>query len=105
MADPLVPIFRAASVTSAGAFLDWSAVTKMGALYLRNAGPDECFLAWEALPTATIGDGRIRLKVDEAINLDAAKYESIGLRTSGADTAVVEAAGFPRPGSSGFGMA
>lgn len=105
MADPLVPIFRAISVTSAGATLDWTAVTKMGALYLRNAGPDEVFLAWEALPTASIGDGRIRLKVDEAINLDAAKYETIGLRTAGADTAVVEAAGFPRPGSSGFGIA
>ena len=105
MANPRKPVFRAASFGAGGGTLDWSAVGIMGALYLRNAGPDECFIAWDAIPAASVGDGRIRLKADEALNLDAVETEFVGVITAGGDTAVLEGVGMPRPGASGFGFA
>lgn len=106
MADSRTPYFRAITATSVGQFLSWAALARMGRVYVRNAGPDEVFIRWEALPTvAAIGDGRFRLQVGESINLDVAKVDQIGLRTAVGDSAVVEAAAFVGSGSNGAGIA
>ena len=105
MPDPYIPIFKAATVTSAGVSLSWAGDGRMGAAYVRNAGPDDIFLGWDAVPpAATIGDGRLRLIANEALNLDAIKMTSLGFRSAVGETAVVEAAALPRPGSSGTGI-
>lgn len=105
MSDPFVPIFKTAAVTNAGALIDYSTEGYMGAAYVKNNGPDTVYLAWEAIPAAgSVNDGRLSLIADQSINLDAAKYNSIGFKTAPGDSAVVEMAGFPRQGSSGMGV-
>lgn len=114
MPDPRVPIFKATVADSVGVLLAFGTAIPpptgsgsfVGAVYIRNAGPDEVFMAWEALPAAaSIGDGRFRIRVNEAVNLDGVVLLTLGLLCAALETAVVEAIGMGRPGSSSFGIA
>jgi len=103
MPDPRVPIIKAGAFTNAGGVLTWVGDSHMGAAYVRNKGPDPVFMAFDSIPAASTGDGRIELGVNEAINLDDIKFDELGFRTDVGLTAVVEAIGLLRPGSSGAG--
>lgn len=111
MANPYVPIIRAATVAVGGtATLDWSTFgNNMGSLYIHNkSGTDGVWLAFDAVPAAaTLANGRLELLPEEALNLDAIQYQNVGLRVAGgaAGAVDVEAIGMPRPGSAGTGLA
>lgn len=104
--DPTrVPIIRAANFTDAGGSLDWTAVGEMGSTYIRNRGPNDCYIAFDAVPANTLGDGRIMLPVNEAHNLDDIGFQTIGVRAVVAGNSNVEAYGLQRPGNSSGGVA
>jgi len=99
-----VPIMRANTFTDAGGSLDFSASGQMGSAYVINDGPDDAYIAFDAIPPNTIGNGQIRLQKDRILNLDDIAYSSIGVRAKAAGSCVVQAIGVPRPGNGGAGL-
>jgi len=99
------PVIRTDLADSGGIVLDFTGVGVMGALYIINNGPNECWMAFDGNPSAGYADGQKHLAVGESLNLDDIVYQFIGVICSGGDTAQVEAVGLIRPGGSGQGSA
>jgi hypothetical protein len=93
-----VGVIRAGNFTAAGGSLDWSAVGEFGSFYIRNLGPNIVYIATDAIPANTLGDGRISVQVNEAHNIEDTGFQTIGVRAVAAGNANVEAWGFQRPG-------
>ena len=77
----------------------------MGACYILDSGANPVFVAFDATPANTNGDGRFLLSAGDAINLDDIVYTTVGFRCTAALTTDVFVIGLPRPGSSGTGFA
>jgi len=104
MADPRVPIVLHVPATDAGVVADFSASGEMGAAYILNRGGDPVYIAFDAVPANTDGDGRFLLPNGQSINLDDIRYTTIGFRCTAAVTTEVDVIGTPRSGSSGQGF-
>ena len=107
MSNIYLPIVIPVSVPAGGIVtMDFSAVGRMGAISLRNAGPNETFLSFDATPpTAAVQTGVVRLQMNEALNLENFAFTTVGFRNAAAQTSVVESVAFQRPGpTSGGGL-
>ena len=104
MADPRVPIIKYVAATDAGVIADFTAEGNMGAAYIQNRGANPVYVAFDAVPANTNGDGRLLLEADRSLNLDDIFFTTVGFRCTAALTANVEVVGLPRPGSSGMGF-
>jgi len=98
-----IPVMRAGVITDAGASLDFSLVGEMGAAYIQNLGPDDVWIAFDAVPANTTGNGRVQLKSDAALNLDDIGYLLVGARAIALGSATVEVTALRRPGAAGTG--
>lgn len=107
MASPSrTPQIRAAVATDIGSFLSWTTIAEMGSLYIRNRGANPVFIAFDALPAAaSLGNGRIQIQPNEAINLDDISFSQIGMLCAAGLSTSVEGIGVIRPGNAGGGIA
>lgn len=98
------PVIIPASVVDTGVSIDYSLLGAMGEVDIRNAGPDEVFIAYNGMPpSAAIQNGVARLQVNEALNLKNLQVMSLGLITALGETATVETVAVRRSdGGSGF---
>jgi len=103
MADPKVPIIRFAAATDAGVSVSF-APNRMGSVYMLNRGANNVYVAFDAVPANTNGDGRFLLPSGRSLALDDIVYSTIGFRCTAALTTSVDVIGLPRPGSSGVGF-
>ena len=103
MADPKVPIIRHVPATDAGVVATF-APARMGAAYMINRGGDPVYVAFDAVPANTDGDGRFFLPAGRALALDDIVFTTVGFRCTAAVTTEVDVIGLPRPGSSGMGF-
>jgi hypothetical protein len=99
------PLIRTALADSLGVVLSFASVGVMGSAYVVNNGPDECWIAFDAVPAvAAYGMNQKHLAMGESLNLDDIAYTTVGALCAGADTAQVEVVGLIRSGSSGQGV-
>jgi len=102
MADPKVPIVRFVAATAAGVSANFT--DRMGAVYVLNRGVNPVYVAFDAVPANTDGNGRFNLPAGRALALDDIVYTTVGFRCTGALTTQVDVIGLPRPGTSGVGF-
>lgn len=104
MADPRVPISKFVAATDAGVSADFSADGIMGAVYMVNRGANDVYVAFDAVPANTNGDGRFLLEANRALALDDIRFTTVGFRCTAALTTSVDVIGLPRAGNSGVGF-
>lgn len=102
MPDPRTPIIRFVAATDAGQSANFT--DRMGAAYITNRGTNAVYVAFDAVPANTNGDGRFLLASGRALNLDDIVYTTIGFRCAAGLTTQVDVIGLPRPGASGVGF-
>ena len=101
-----IPNIRTALADNVGVVLSFAAVGGQGAGYLINNGPNECWIAFDAMPAAaSYANGRKHMGVGETVNLDDIIFNTIGGLCAGANTAQLEVIGLIRPGNTGQGLA
>lgn len=105
MANPFIPIIKAVAADDVGAYADFSTVSRIGAVYILNLGPDTVYIAYDAMPSASFGDGRLQLGANASINLDQIDVIKVGCKCAAGETANVQVVGLPRPGSTSIGVA
>jgi len=96
--EPREPLLRAASVTSSGQQLDWSAHGTMTRLLIRNKGSNSAWMAFDvdgAQVVASTSDLSWELQAQEALSLELCIFQKVGLKCSGGQTATVHAIAFP----------
>jgi hypothetical protein len=102
MADPKVPIIRHVAATAGGVSATFP--VRMGSTYMINRGTNNVYVAFDAVPANTDGDGRFLLPAGRALALDDIVYTTVGFRCTGVLTTQVDVIGLPRPGTSGVGF-
>ena len=93
-----VPTFKYALIDSAGTLISFTA--QQGSMYMFNSGPNVCYIGWESIPVAaSLGDGKLELRVGMAVNLDDIQVLNIGAKCAAGQTANLSLIGLIRPGN------
>jgi hypothetical protein len=104
MPDPRTPIVRFVAATDAVGGVPANFTDRMGAVYMLNRGLNDVYVAFDAIPVNTDGNGRFRLPTGRALALDDIVFTTVVFRCPAGLTTQVDVIGLPRPGSAGMGF-
>jgi len=103
MADPRVPVLLHVAATDAGQSADFAASGLMGAVFLVNRGANDVYMAFDAVPANTDGNGRVLLTAGRSFSLEDIKFTTVGFRCTALLTTQVDVIGVPRAGAGSAG--
>jgi len=93
MANPRVPVITPAIITApaTSASVDFTAVGIMGAVSIRNAGPNQVFMGIDSVPpSAAVQSGVLRLQVNETYENNNINFTVLNFLVGAGNSATVE---------------